>query len=174
MAANNESIKTKKSESVRGKSTGRSLAKATSVETQPESQPRMALEDKKSLRAISSLTGYLGIAVLLNVLMLIIQLWATFKAGYVLTSFSFVYLFLSLASIAALVWCIILLNRKNVLALWAFVGFITLSFLNTLTLRLYGGKALFVALDLVAYIVQAAILLSIYSLKRKDILRRVE
>jgi hypothetical protein len=150
MAANNESLKSK------------------SVD-QLEPQPRTSA-DEKSLRAIHSLTGYLSIAVILNALILLIQLWATFKAGYVLTAFSFVYLVLTISSIGALVWCIVLLNRKRALAVWVCAGFIAISFLNTLAVRSYSGKTLFVPLDLVGYGVQAAILLSIYSLKKKEIL----
>jgi|SRR5687768_8562641 hypothetical protein len=156
MAANNKSLKSKPEKS--------------KLVNQLEPQPRTTSADEKSLRAIRSLTGYLGIAVLFNALVLGIQLWATFKAGYILTAFSFVYLFLSLSSIGALIWCIILLNRKSALALWACTGFIAISFLSTLAVRSYGGKALFAPLDFVGYIVQAAILFSIHWLKRKDIL----
>ncbi len=172
MAAIHKAIKSKakKSTSVKVKTARTGLAKVKRAEAPPEPLSKPTLEDKKTIRGVESLTGYLGLAATVNALILIYQLWATFNAGYVLSVFSILYLFLSIASIGALVWCVILLNRKSALALWAFTGFVAASLINKLAVRWYGGNALFAPLDLIGYILQAAILSSIYWLKRKEYL----
>ena len=126
--------------------------------------------DEKSIRSLNNLKAYLGVGVCLSALMLIIQIWATLKAGLILTPISITYIFFSVVLISALVWCIKLLSQRRLLAMWVFIGIIAIRFFVTLAFRLYGGKETFTVSDIVAYIVQAAILFEIYRLKRKGVL----
>ena len=165
-----EKPKSVKPKSATRKTPIRKIAKVQPAKVEQASEANPVFIDEKSLRTIRSLTGYLGVAAGLNAFFLIVQLWATFKVGYVLSWVSFVYILFSIALIGALVWCIKLLKQRKLLVLWVFVGFIAINFLYTLIFRFYGGKDLFSPLDIVAYIVQAAIFIDLYRLKSKDIL----
>jgi len=176
MVAKKESAKTRLEEPKVAKVKAVASRKTVShrpPETEPVSvQPQTKVDvlDEKSRRTISNLTAYLSVGVLVNVFVLIVQFWATLKAQFVLSAVSFLYILIALVIIGTLVWCINLLKQKRIVALWAFVGFIALSFFYTVGFRWYGGKTLFMPMDLVAYVVQAVILFEIYRLKRNKIL----
>ena len=146
MTAKKESSKTRevKPRSAKTKSSIRKPASSQSVEVKPanttntrqEPQTEAILIDGKLLKTIRSLAGYLSIAVAFNVFALIIQFWATSKAGFVLTWVSFVYIFFSVVLICTLAWCIYLLKLRRLLAFWVFVGFIMINFVYWFSTKL--------------------------------------
>jgi hypothetical protein len=146
------------------------IAKIDSASVNSKQQYKTTLTDEKSIRTIHSLTTYLTIGVILNSVFLIVQLWATFAAELILSSISYFYLIYDMILIGALIWCINLLKQQRLLALWVFAGFIVANFINVLLLRSYERKELFNSLDIIIYIVQAAIIFEIYRLKRNDVL----
>lgn len=163
-------VSSKKSATTSQKSVRRKLVEIKPISTQPQSQVKAQVLDEKSLRTIKQLTGFLTVGVVFTAITLLVQIWATLKAKFVLTSVSFLYIIFSFALIAALVWCIRLLNQKRVLSVWMFVGFTALYILYTLTFRWFDGNALFMQRDVVTWIVLAAILFELYRLKRKSAL----
>ena len=167
--------KAKKASSTKSKTTPQKSVRRKQVEVdpvivQPQPQVKPQVVDEKSLRTINQLTGFLSVGVAFTAFSLVVQIWATLKAKFVLTPVSFLYIVFSLVLIAALVWCIRLLNQKRVLSISVFVGFMLLYILYTLAFRWFDEKALFVPMDLVAWIALAAILFELYRLHRKSIL----
>jgi hypothetical protein len=177
MEAKNTSSKAKadRLKLIRARSAARRAAVIQSVQSEAalgktDNESRASFVDEKSIRSLNTLKAYLGVGVGLSALMLIIQIWATLKAGLILTPVSIAYIFFSVGLITALVWCIKLLSQRRLLAMWVFIGIIAIRFTVTLAFRLYGGKGAFTVSDVVAYIIQAAILFEIYWLNRKGVL----
>ena len=177
MAVKKEVTKTKaeKPKTVKPKSTTRKTISNQSVKVKPviikqEPEPEAVFIDRKSLKTINSLTVWLSVAAALNIFSVIIQLWATAKAGYVHTWISVLYTFLYIVLICALIWCVYLLKKRKALVFWVFAGYIAINFIHTTAFRLYEGKAFFDPLDIVVYIVEAAIVFDLYRLKRNDVL----
>ncbi len=167
--------KTKKTSSTKSattpqKSVRPKLAETEPVITQPQPQVNTQMVDEKSLQTINQLTSFLTVGVVFTAITLLVQIWATLKAKFALSSISFLYIVFSLVLIATLVWCIRLLKQKRVLSVWVFVGFMVMYILYTLAFRWFDGKVLFVQRDVVTWIVLAAILFELYRLKRKSVL----
>jgi hypothetical protein len=165
--------KAEKPKTVKPKSTTRKTINNQSVKVKPvkiKQEPETVFIDRKSLKTINSLTVWLSVAAVLNTFFVFVQLWATAKAGYVHTWVSVLYTLLYIVLICALVWCVYLLKKRKALAFWVFAGYITINFIHTTAFRLYEGKAFFDPLDIVVYIVEAAIIFDLYRLKRNDVL----
>ena len=167
--------KTERLRMIRARSAARRAAITQEVQVEEalgkrEQDLKATSVDEKSLRSVSQLTGFLTIGVLFVAISLIVQIWATLRAKFVFTPISFLYIVFSLVLIAALVWCIRLLNQKRVLSLWVYVGFMTLYILYTMAFRWFDGKDLFMQRDFITWIVLAAILFELYRLKRKNVL----
>ena len=158
-------LKTARSKPARVK---RAQPKPTVVSTEAPAKPQII--DEKSMRSISQITGFLSVGVLFNVVALVVQIWATLKAKFVLSAVSFAYIIASLILLAALVWCIRLLNQKRALSVWVFLGFSVISILFSMTFNSYAGKALLSLANFVALFVQALLLFELYRLQRKGVL----
>jgi len=167
--------KTKKASSTKPARTPRKSVSHKTVQNEPvisQPEPRLNAQivDEKSLRTINQLNGFLTVGVVFTAVSLLVQMWATWKAKFVLTPVSFLYIVISLGLIATLVWCIRLLKQKRAVSVWVFVGFMMTYILYTLAFRWFDGKAIFVQRDVVTWIVLAAILFELYRLKRKNVL----
>jgi hypothetical protein len=167
--------KAKKVSSMKPNIAPRKPIRRKAVESEPTavqepSQIQTQPIDEKSLQTINQLTGFLGVGVFSIAITLIVQLWATLKAKFVLTPLSFLYIVFSLVLIAILVWCIRLVNQKQTLSIWVFVSFIATFILYSLAFRWFDGKELVKPMDIVTWIVLAFILFELYRLRRKNIL----
>lgn len=89
--------KTKKTSSTKSattpqKSVRPKLAETEPVITQPQPQVNTQMVDEKSLQTINQLTSFLTVGVVFTAITLLVQIWATLKAKFALSSISFLYI----------------------------------------------------------------------------------